>query len=109
MACRQFGAKVIPEPMLGYYSLDTKEHALVKFSFKKMYLKMSAKLSLLCHGSNMCKVIYTFPSRRLGRLGPYNPKSTTWSKDDKTSRRHMVTLSDIGHRRPYPYHTWYTA
>ena len=34
MACRLFGAKPLPEPMLPYYRLDHEEHIAVKLSLK---------------------------------------------------------------------------
>ena len=41
MACRLFGAKPLPEPMLTYYQLDPKEQISVKFEsrYKKIVQK----------------------------------------------------------------------
>ena len=47
MACRLFGAKPLPEPVLAYCQLDSWEQTSVKFksesfSFQKMHLKLSS-------------------------------------------------------------------
>ena len=51
VACRLFGAKPLPEPMLVYYQLDSWKHITVKFgilSLKKMQLKMpSVKMAAI--------------------------------------------------------------
>ena len=61
MACRLFGAKPLPEPMLTYCRLDPSEQTSVKFelkiqnfSFKKMLLKRSSgKWRPFCFGINV--------------------------------------------------------
>ena len=62
MACRLFGAKPLPEPMLPYCRLDPKEYISVKFSlkfkfsFKEVHLKKSsAKVATILPGLNVLK------------------------------------------------------
>ena len=65
MACRLFGTKPLPEPMLAYCQLDSWEQVSVKFeskfyqySFKKMHLKLSsAKWQWFCPGRNELIVV----------------------------------------------------
>ena len=60
MACRLFGAKPLPEPMLAYCQLDPWEQIYVEielmFSFKKMRLKMSsAKMATILSRGRLVK------------------------------------------------------
>ena len=51
MACRLFGAKPLPEPMLAYCQLDPWEQ---NFSFMKIHLRISSvKFQPFCHGLNV--------------------------------------------------------
>ena len=47
-ACRQFGAKPLPEPMLAYCQLDSWEHVSVKFEYKFCHFH-SRKCNWECH------------------------------------------------------------
>ena len=60
MACRWWGAKALPEPMLTYCQLDPKEQTFVKFTqnkkeyaFNIIHLKMSTKCWPFCSNINV--------------------------------------------------------
>ena len=56
MACRLFGAKPLPKPILPFYQLDPKEHISVEFypKFKDMTCKMSSAKWRPCISALMC-------------------------------------------------------
>ena len=68
MACRLFGAKPLPEPMLVYCQLDSWKQVSVKFeseflsfSFTKMHLKMwSAQMAAILSRGKWVKVMNDF-------------------------------------------------
>ena len=66
MACRQLGAKPLPDPMLTYSQLDTEEqfsdNVQMKFNMfiEEMHFKMlSAKWRLFCPGGDELNICYS--------------------------------------------------
>ena len=50
MACRLFGTKPLPEPMLTYCHLDPQEHTPVDFrtTYKKIFIQENAYEKVVC-------------------------------------------------------------